>query len=562
MDPENNAQEADQWKKKYFDQLEESERKEKQWQEADDLLRKTISRLTLAADGIDKTLDRQLRDLRNAIRDRASSIQLRSRIDDMSRTLVKLDKERKQRDSTPEQKPLLDLLEALTLPKGTGRQVKALKKELQSHAAVASENAIRDFAGLIHTAIELSSEDAGSSSGSESRAGLLQRLFGSQEKQPDTPTPTSPPAAASLSAPGEASPETVETQLPTRASVREILIQLLERLSLPDELVGKVEAIRDEIEAIGEGQSWDHVLEQIADLVQAIRTQTQKEKQGIEDFLVQLTERLQEVDRQLQGSEQYYDASREAGEDLDTAVKKEITGIETGVREATDLDQLKVLVQSHIDTVMAHMDRHHEVEQHRYEQAKAEISRMGERLKDMENEAETLRSRVNEERTQAMTDALTGIPNRLAYEDRLQQEIARWKRFGTPLVLVVWDVDHFKNINDSFGHKAGDKVLRAIAQVLANGVRETDFVARYGGEEFVQLMTGSSLEDCLPVAEKLRAAIEKTGFHFRDQAVTITASCGLAEFRDGDSTEHWFERADQALYQAKNEGRNRCEIAS
>jgi len=104
-------------------------------------------------------------------------------------------------------------------------------------------------------------------------------------------------------------------------------------------------------------------------------------------------------------------------------------------------------------------------------------------------------------------------------------------------------------------------VLRTIARTLESSIRETDFVARYGGEEFVQLMTGSSLEECLQVAEKIREAIKKTGFHFRDQAITITASCGLAEFRDGDSVEQWFERADKALYKAKQEGRNRCELA-
>ena len=196
------------------------------------------------------------------------------------------------------------------------------------------------------------------------------------------------------------------------------------------------------------------------------------------------------------------------------------------------------------------------------QQAGEQIAAMSARLNEMEGEAEALRSRVNEERNQAMTDALTGIPNRLAYEQRLEQEVARWKRFGTPLVLVVWDIDHFKRVNDRFGHKAGDKVLRTIARVLADHVRETDFVARYGGEEFAMLMTGSALDACLHVAEKLRGAVEGTGFHFRDEAVTITASCGLAEMRDGDSTEQWFERADRALYRAKQEGRNRCELAS
>jgi diguanylate cyclase len=495
MDIDKTTHEAAQWKKKYFDGLGEFEREQKQWHEAEDLLRKTIFRLTLAADGLDDDLDRQLSDLRNAVRNRASTAQLRSRVDDLSKTLVKLDKQR-------------------------------VHKERVSSEPVAD---------------------------SASKSGLMQRLFGAQDKTGGNET-VQPAEKGGTGASAHQTQQTID-------GVREILIQLLERLSLPDELIEKVTAIREQIEKIREGESWDRIVEQIAELMQRIRSQTQKEKQGIEVFLLQLSERLQEVDRQLQGSGQYYDASHQAGEQLDSVVKKEISGIENSVRDASDLGQLKQVVHTHIESVLLQMEEHRQLEQHRHEQAKAQIAKMSERLHEMEGESEDLRSRVQEERSQAMTDALTGIPNRLAYEQRLKQEIARYRRFATPLVLVMWDVDHFKKVNDSFGHGAGDKVLRTLARVLADGIRETDFVARYGGEEFAQLMTGSSLQACLPVAERLRSAVEATGFHFRDQAVTVTASCGLAEFHDGDSIEQWFERADNALYRAKQRGRNRCQLA-
>ncbi|VAW80486.1 hypothetical protein MNBD_GAMMA13-912 [hydrothermal vent metagenome] len=227
---------------------------------------------------------------------------------------------------------------------------------------------------------------------------------------------------------------------------------------------------------------------------------------------------------------------------LGSAVKEGIDGIQNSMRDTTDLDQIKQLVQSHIDIVLDHMEKHHATEQQRYDAAKAEISRVTERLHDVESEADALRARAHEERNQAQTDVLTGIPNRLAWEERLEQEIARWKRFSTPLVLLIWDVDKFKRVNDTFGHKAGDKVLRTIARSLAAPIHETDFIARYDGEEFVHLMTGAELDACLVVEDKLRSKIESTGFHFRD----------------GDSAESWFERADRALYKAKQKGRNCC----
>ncbi|MEA2079853.1 MAG: diguanylate cyclase, partial [Pseudomonadota bacterium] len=521
MDIDKNTHEPEQWKKKYFKQLEEFECGQKQWREAEDLLRITVSRLTLAADGLDDDLDRQLRDLRNAVRDRASTTKLRSRLDDMSKTLLKLDKQGKDKEPVSGEGLLLNLLETLSLPTGTAGQTRALKKQLSAPSGLDDKLAIQSFAALIRSAIEMSSEEPAAEADSASRSGLMQRLFGTQDKTRGN-DPLEPAAKGDKKA--------IE-------GAREILIQLLERLSLPNEFSERLGAIREQIEKIRERESWGRIVEQIVELMQTIRSQSQKEKQGIEDFLLKLSERLQEVDCQLQGSGKYYDESLQAGEQLDSAVKKEMSGIENSVRHASDLGQLKQLVQTHIESVLLQMEKHRQLDQHRYEQSKAQIAKMSERLHDMEGESEDLRSRVQEERNQAMTDALTGIPNRLAYEQRLEQEIARYKRFATPLVLVVWDVDHFKKVNDSFGHRAGDKVLRTIARVLADGIRKTDFVARYGGEEFVQLMTGSSLQACLPVAEKLRSAVESTGFHFRDQAVTVTASCGLAEFHAGDSIE-------------------------
>ncbi|MCG6866075.1 MAG: diguanylate cyclase [Thiogranum sp.] len=482
--------EAEQWKRQYFDQLQELETREKQWRQSDELLRKTISRLTVAADGQDEGLDRQLVELRNAIRDRADNVQLQAAIDGMSNALIRLDWK----------------------PNTSATQ------RLPDKAA----------------------------------GGFLQRLFGGRKNRSQA-TANERVTAATQQAPQQAA---------SVATVREILIRLLERLSLPDDLVERVEAVRNQIEVANEQGAWDAVVEQIADLVQAIRTQTQEERQGIENFLLELSGRLQEVNHQLAGSEQYYDDSFAAGRQLDSAVKQGIGGIASGMREATDLNQMKRLAQNHIDVVLTHMERHRAAEQQRYDKAKADMSAMNDRLRELEGETDSLRTRLRHERSQAQTDALTGIPNRLAYEQRLEQEVARWKRFSTPLVLLIWDIDRFKDVNDTFGHQAGDKVLRTIARALEGSIRETDFIARYGGEEFVHLMTGTALDECLVVADKLRAMIESTGFHFRDKAVVVTASCGLAQLRDGDSTESWFERADQALYQAKQAGRNRCDAAS
>jgi diguanylate cyclase len=178
----------------------------------------------------------------------------------------------------------------------------------------------------------------------------------------------------------------------------------------------------------------------------------------------------------------------------------------------------------------------------------------------VQQESDILRRRLQEERNLALVDTLTGISNRLAYNERLQLEVARWRRYQSPLVLSLWDIDRFKNVNDEYGHQAGDKALKLIARLLRDHVRETDFVARYGGEEFVLLLPETQLDNALLVAELMRKRVESCGFHFHGAPVPITISCGLSQFREGDSPEQAFARADAALYRAKAQGRNRCAV--
>src|SRR5262249_8938691 len=151
-----------------------------------------------------------------------------------------------------------------------------------------------------------------------------------------------------------------------------------------------------------------------------------------------------------------------------------------------------------------------------------------------ERESRSLQASLQEEQRLALMDALTGIPNRAAYDERIDQEYKRWRRFARPVCLLAWDIDHFKAINDAFGHKAGDKVLRIIGQLLLRHVRETDFVGRYGGEEFIMLLVGSTPEEAFAVAENIRLEIAGLGFHFHDRPVHVTVSCGLTSYVKGD----------------------------
>jgi len=157
-----------------------------------------------------------------------------------------------------------------------------------------------------------------------------------------------------------------------------------------------------------------------------------------------------------------------------------------------------------------------------------------------------------------VTDALTGLANRRRLDETLIIEVARAKRYGTPLSLAIADVDHFKKVNDTWGHDAGDDVLCGLARTLSRGVRRTDLAARLGGEEFVVLMPHTALNGANDVAERLRTAFAASTFSAGGTEVRCTVSIGVAALDKGvDDGHKLLKAADVALYQAKSGGRNR-----
>ncbi|MEN6407270.1 MAG: GGDEF domain-containing protein [Thermoguttaceae bacterium] len=151
--------------------------------------------------------------------------------------------------------------------------------------------------------------------------------------------------------------------------------------------------------------------------------------------------------------------------------------------------------------------------------------------------------------TEVRTDPLTGVNNRRGLDDALNSQFALKTRYNATFAVAMFDIDHFKQVNDQQGHLHGDHVLQELAQLFDDSIRETDIVARYGGEEFVIVMPHTDLAGARIFAERLRARVQ--------QQLTITVSGGVASVRDGDTQETLIARADAALYSAKTDGRNR-----
>jgi len=251
--------------------------------------------------------------------------------------------------------------------------------------------------------------------------------------------------------------------------------------------------------------------------------------------------------------------SQETAQALDEELRQQVDGLQVSMREAEDLPSLKQAVQTRLDGLLQTVSAY---ERQRGEHDKQVSERLGTlvgRVASLEHSADELREHLEAQRQQALQDPLTELPNRAAWDERLDMEVARRQRYGGQLLLAVLDVDHFKRINDSFGHLAGDRVLKIIANELSKRLRKTDFIARFGGEEFALLLPETPLDAGQQLIESLRSGIQNCPFHFKGARIQVTLSGGLASFAEGDDAERVFERADQALYLAKGAGRNRIE---
>ena len=239
-------------------------------------------------------------------------------------------------------------------------------------------------------------------------------------------------------------------------------------------------------------------------------------------------------------------------------MEQEVKGIISHVEIADNLEQLKSTVNQRLDFLNQHFESYRQADHDQFKQSQQQIQTLKQRIHLMEQESIELRQSAMRSRDQALKDPLTGIWNRQALNEVLEKEYTRWQRYQKSLSIILWDIDFFKKINDQYGHAAGDKVLKTIAQIFTSQTREADFVSRYGGEEFMGIFPETELNNALGLANKIREKIANSKFHYEGEAVAITASAGLACFNKGDTIETVFKRADQTLYKAKEQGRNRC----
>ncbi|VVO99659.1 GGDEF domain-containing protein [Pseudomonas fluorescens] len=676
------SDEAQRWKEKYLQSIEQQEKLERRWDARLDLLRRGLVRSTLAAEGTDRAVDQCMKEMREVVRSDDMDAGLAALLPRLEKAVLDSEQRRETRvnQTSAALNALVTQLQTLPLPREVSRPLKNFAKQLDSRASQAREIPLllSELSGLQGKALSQLDNPA-----EAERPGLLQRLFGHRDA--DEPRVTAPADQASNARPAEwvatpqvavtpantgevpsiadpmpvESPAVIDPQpLPTSTvpvepvavaplvapitepheapeadravviqqpeepppvidepasqiepdinpdeltpaplteassppsdvatpddpehlghdmfyalpdspepsyssvarHIEETLLGLLDDLTLPERHRPQAESMRDRLK---NGLNWYEllpILDDFATLMLAISDSGQHE---FEAYLLRLNERLESFQSNLQAASADHADSRSAAHALDSQIREQVDGLQTSMHEAADLEDLKHVLENHLEGLLGTMDEHRKQRDEREQEVAARLQSLAERVAHMEQEASGFREHLEEQRQKALIDPLTGLPNRAAWSERLEHEIGQWQQHGNTLMLAMLDLDHFKRINDNYGHLAGDKVLKIIATVLRKRLRGTDFIARFGGEEFVLLLPSTVPAAGLKLLEHLRASIEACPFHFKGERVTITISMGLTAFKPGEHSDLVLKRADQALYRAKNAGRNRVEL--
>ena len=649
------SDEAQRWKEKYLQSIEQQEKLERRWDARLDLLRRGLVRSTLAAEGTDRAVDQCMKEMREVVRTDDMDAGLAALIPRLEKAVLDSEQRRETRvnQTSAALTALVTQLQTLPLPRDVSRPLKNFAKHLDARVSQAREMPLllSELSGLQGKA--LSQLETPTENG---RPGLLQRLFGGREAQeteastasapalaapvaespaascevpavervedefaptepavafaPPAAEPQPPSAAAAeiesaekptpetiaISPESQANPDELTAQAspdslplppipmqdvavvdhassehdilyalpdspePSYSSVashiEDTLLGLLDDLTLPERHRPQAESMRDRLK---NGLNWYELLPILDDFATLMLAITDSGQHEFEAYLQRLNERLESFQSNLQAATAGHADNRSAARQMDTQIREQVDGLQSSMQEAADLEDLKHVLENHLEGLLGTMDQHQKQRDEREQEVAARLHSLAERVAHMEQEAQGYREHLEEQRQKALVDPLTGLPNRAAWSERLGHEVTQWQQHGNTLLLAMLDLDHFKRINDNYGHLAGDKVLKIIASVLRKRLRGTDFIARFGGEEFVLLMPSTVPAAGLKMLESLRASIEACPFHFKGEPVTITVSIGMTAFRPGEHSDQVLKRADQALYRAKNAGRNRVE---
>lgn len=282
------------------------------------------------------------------------------------------------------------------------------------------------------------------------------------------------------------------------------------------------------------------------------------EREYVADFVKDIGAKLISFEGILISAFENTEAMFSSNTEFTSILEGELGTITEALQISTTLEELKTAISSKLDILAITVSEKNKRDTILRDKIDHDIELMKNDFENMKSEATEAKKKAEQLEKEVITDPLTGAMNRRAYDKRIKEELTRFARYKRVFSMLLFDVDHFKNINDTYGHAIGDKCLQVIIERAKPLLRETDMLARYGGEEFIVLLPETDKAGATEVAEKLRTTVESVEFIHRKEIVKITISVGVSEVLETDKVAaDLFGRVDMAVYEAKDTGRNK-----
>lgn len=335
-------------------------------------------------------------------------------------------------------------------------------------------------------------------------------------------------------------------------------ITLLRTLAILGDDDGSLRSLAQQLEPIPDWTTLDSLA---AETIILIQKRLDKEKGQFEYYLNKLNEQLRQINELILKDQDSVTELNALNDALDRNVNEQLDKARLELGKATSIDQLQQTLDASLESLTEVIVSFKQQTDARMMEMQGNQQQLASQIKTLQENNLKLIKQVALERELSTRDPLTQLPNRQGFDQKLKEEMARSQRYQQPLSVALIDVDYFKRINDEFGHLAGDKVLKILAKEMKSQVRQSDYLARFGGEEFVLILPQTDLEQAEQALDKMRLHISQCPFNFQGKPVQITISSGIAQHYSDETPDLVLHRADKAMYQSKEAGRNRTTLA-
>jgi len=573
------------WKLKYLELIKEQELVTLEWQKKIDELHRGVAKISIAAQGQDETLDAALEGVRQSLNDK-TGVSLPAQMDALETGIHAMDDTRIKRTSqtTESLATLLEQLQTVKIDRPSALAINKLGKELKKSANRLTEPF--DLELWLEKIVAAQSKALQSldplitlPKAPPVQKGLLptllldlrRRLMGAAavEAKADaainlTKEASSPVTAVEKSI--EDAPQAIaehkdnaDSYEAVRVEVVAVLLGLLADIDVPPDAQHFANQLYKDLQ---NGLEWPDFIPALDKVVTVVIAALGRDQRQFEQFLQGLNQQLLEIGSfisfvdhsQLISTGQTQDLSDE----LDSHVSDIVSRFENddATQNVEGVVALKDSVSDKLKTIVTSLEQFQSHQGEQQALMAQQLLEMTTRVDSMDGDVQEASNSLQKQRDKLLRDTLTDLPNREAYNIRIQQEYDRWQRYGRPLVLAVADVDFFKRTNEEFGHEAGDRMLKIIGKTMLQQLRKTDFIARFSGAQFTILLPETSLQAGQQALEKLRIAVQSCPLRFAKKPLTITISLGATLLADGDTIVTAKHRADQACAMAKSSGRN------